>query len=150
MIWRTHLAITVFAILIFIPNISYPLIFSIVALFASLVVDIDSYCSLIGNKKIARPLQFFTQHRGIIHSLTFAIVLSLIISFFSPKIALPFFVGYGIHVFVDAFTVDGVQPFWPYKAESRGLLKTGRHSEAVLFLFFVLLDLFMAYLVFFG
>ena len=147
MIWRTHLAITVFAILIFIPHINYPLIFSVVALFASLLVDVDNYCSLIGNRNIARPLQFFTKHRGIIHSLTFAIVLSLLISVFSPKLALPFFVGYGIHVFVDSFTKDGVQPFWPYKGESRGVLRTGSQSEAVLFLLFVLLDLFMAFVI---
>ena len=143
------MAITVFAILIFIPNIDYPIYFAAVALLACMLVDIDSYYSYVGNVAIFRPLQIFTKHRGMIHSITLAVILSILLLFLSPKIALPFFVGYGLHVFVDSFTLEGVMPFWPYKGESKGIMHTGKHSESVIFFFFVLLDLFMAFVVFF-
>jgi len=147
--FKTHIAIAVFAILIFIPHIDYPLIFSIVALVASVLPDIDSFHSRVGNNIIAKPLQFMTKHRGIIHSLTMAVLISLIISFFSPLIALPFFLGYAIHVFTDSFTVDGIVPFWPYKGESKGFLKTGKYSEMALFVVFIVLDLVLTAILFF-
>ena len=145
MIWRTHLAITLLFVLIFIPHINYPIIFSIVALLACLLVDIDTYYSYVGNVVLLRPLQFFTKHRGMIHSLTLAILLSILIALVSPEIALPFFLGYGLHVFVDSFTVDGIRPFWPYKGESKGLARTGAGFENIIFVVFLLLDLLVAY-----
>jgi membrane-bound metal-dependent hydrolase YbcI (DUF457 family) len=143
MLLRTHLAITAFAILVFIPHITYPLIFSIVCLIASLIPDIDTYFSSVGGSILAKIVQFFTKHRGMIHSLSFAILLSIALGILSPLLALPFFLGYGLHVFVDAFTIEGVTPFWPYSRESKGLIKTGKYSDMIIFISFVILDLFM-------
>lgn len=140
MIFRTHLVITIFAILIFIPLVEHKIIFGIVALISSSIPDIDTYFSRVGKNKFARVLQFFTKHRGMIHSITFAIFISLIISFIFPILGLPFFLGYSLHIFADSFTIDGVQPFWPYKKESKGFVKTGKYSELAVFIIFLILD----------
>jgi len=151
MLRRTHLAIAIFIMLLFVKyiNYNYKLSFIVIFLIATLLPDIDTYFSWIGSKKVARPIQFFTKHRGFIHSLTFAVIVSAIFAFFIPVIALPFFLGYSIHVFLDSFTVDGIQPFWPYDKISSGKIKVGKFSELSLFVFFVVGDILLFIFLFF-
>ncbi len=146
MMSRTHIAIAIFAMLLFIKHVDYKVTFIFVTLIATLLPDVDCYFSKLGKKKIARPIQFITRHRGVFHSFTFAILISLILSLFplTSIFALPFFLGYGLHVLVDSFTVEGVHPFWPYKKISSGKLKTGKVSELSLFIFFIVVDALLA------
>ncbi len=144
MLIRTHLAIAVFVMLLFIQHVNNPLIFVVVTLIATMLPDIDSAFSTLGKGKQWAILQFFVEHRGPIHSFTFCIIVALVLSFFFPSLAFGFFLGYGSHLFVDSFTKEGIVPFWPYDKKSKGPLKTGGVLESGVFLMFLLIDVFLA------
>jgi len=144
---RTHLAITAFFILLFLPHVYNPALFIFVAVIATLIPDIDSGFSTLGKKGIFRILQFFTKHRGIIHSFSFCLVISFILAFIFPSISLAFFLGYALHLIADSFTQEGITPFWPYSKTSGGIIRTGGRIESSLFLIFVVLDLVLLVLI---
>jgi len=141
MLLRTHLAIMVLAIALFVGAVDAQLLFIFVALIATLLPDIDTGFSTIGKHKGFRFFQFFVRHRGIIHSFTFCIAISIVLAFFWPSVSFGFFLGYGLHLFVDSFTPEGIMPFWPYKKKSSWHFKTGSLVETSLFLIFILLDI---------
>jgi membrane-bound metal-dependent hydrolase YbcI (DUF457 family) len=143
MMLRTHLAISAFFILLMIPYVNEPAIFSCVAVFSTILPDIDSRFSSIGRKTISRILQFFTKHRGVIHSFTFMMFLTLIFALFAPVIALPFFLGYALHLIADSFTPAGIRAFYPSKSMMKGKLKTGGKIEMMVFSALVAADIFM-------
>jgi len=143
MLIKTHLAITLCAILLFFPYVNLKLIFIIVALISTFIPDIDSSSSKLGHYKIFRPFQFFIKHRGIFHNFLFLILITLVFVLFFPIIALPFFLGYGLHLLADSFTIKGIKPFFPFKKLVSGKIKTGGRSEVTVFVLFVLLDLFL-------
>lgn len=147
MLLRTHLAITVFGILVLINNVNNKIVFAVVALIATFIPDVDSRYSSIGRKRINRVLQFFTRHRGITHSLVFLILVTFGILLFSNVIALGFFLGYGLHLFSDSFTKDGIKPFYPFfpKLKSSGGISTGGRIEIIIFVLFVVLDLVLVF-----
>ena len=90
---------------------------------------------------MARVLQFFTKHRGIIHSFTFLFILTLIFVLFFPVVALGFFLGYGSHLLADSFTIIGITPFWPYRGKSFGKVHTGGKTEIIVLVSFIILNL---------
>ena len=143
MLIRTHLAIAVFAMLLFVQHVNNPLVFVFVALIATMLPDIDCAFSTLGKSKWFRFLQFFIDHRGPVHSLTFCLVISFILAFFLPTLVFGFFLGYAIHLFSDSFTKEGIMPFWPYHKKSSWRLKTGGILESGVFLFFLLVDVFL-------
>ena len=143
MLIRTHLAIAVFAMLLFVQHVNNKLVFVFVALIATMLPDIDCAFSTLGKSKGWRFLQFFIDHRGPIHSLTFCLVISVIFAFFLPTLAFGFFLGYSVHLFADSFTKEGIMPFWPYLGKSAWRLKTGGVLESGVFLFFHLVDVFL-------
>jgi len=110
-------------------------------LLATFIPDIDSRFSTIGQKKIARLLQIFTKHRGMIHSFTFLLTITLVLVLFFPVVALGFFLGYASHLFADSFSVDGIMPFYPSKKKSCGVVRTGGRSEIIVFVIFIIADL---------
>jgi len=141
---RTHLAITVLAVLLFLQHISGVFgksVFVVVALAATYIPDIDTAFSTIGRFKGARIIQFFVKHRGLFHSFTFCILVSAVLAFSFPILALPFFLGYGLHLFADSFTVEGIKPFWPSHKSSNWVVRTGGISETSLFGLFIVADL---------
>ncbi len=141
MIWKTHLAIGLAIALYFSNHVNKPLIFVPVVLLSSLFPDIDSRFSYIGKRTLFRPVQAVSSHRGIIHSYTICIALSLSMAFIYPVLALPFFLGYSFHLFADSFTSQGIRPFWPLRAVSKGAITTGGKIEKAIFYTFVLMDL---------
>ena len=141
MLIRTHLSITLFFILLLISSIEHKLVFVMVALISTFIPDIDSRFSTLGKKKMLRILQFFIKHRGIIHSFTFLFIITLFFVLFFPIIALGFFLGYGLHLLADSFTIEGIKPFYPYNKKSSGRIRTGGKSETSLLVFFVIADL---------
>lgn len=149
MLLRTHLALVVFAIILFVGHVNNQLLFVFVTLVATMLPDIDSAFSTLGRKRGFRILQFFVVHRGPIHSFSFCILISLVLAFFFPVVSFGFFLGYGLHLFVDSFTKEGIIPFWPYPRKSNWRLKTGSLLEGSLFLIFVFLDLILAVFMFF-
>lgn len=137
---KTHLAITVLAILLFWQHVSLKIPFVLVALAATFLPDIDTAFSTLGKFKGFRFLQFLTKHRGMFHSFTFCVAVSLLLAMFIPSIAFAFFLAYSLHLFADSFTVEGIKPFWPYNKTSSWRVRTGGRIETGIFVFFFLLD----------
>jgi inner membrane protein len=129
------------AVLLFLPHISGKFVFIFVALIASLLPDIDTGFSFVGKFKANRIIQFFVRHRGIFHSFTFCIVVAFLLAVFIPVLALPFFLGYSLHLFADSFTIEGIKPFWPFKKLLFWKLRTGSLTETSLFVSFLIVDL---------
>ncbi len=144
MLIKTHFLITIIGILILISNVEHKVVFVIVALMATFIPDIDSRYSVVGRRKINRILQFFTKHRGITHSFVFLILITVLLVYVLPIIALGFFLGYGLHLFGDSFTLNGIQAFYPIsKKKASGPITTGRKFEKVLFVILLFLALFI-------
>jgi len=143
MLAKTNLVVTLFFILLFISSVEKKIIFVLVALIATFIPDIDSRYSTLGKKKTFRVLQFFTKHRGIIHSFTFVFLITLLFVLFLPIIALPFFLGYSVHLFLDSFTVHGITPFYPFKMKYKGKISTGGKVETGIFAVFVIADVLL-------
>jgi len=140
---RSHLALGLAGILFFLPSITYKAAFVIVVLIATLLPDIDSMHSFLGNRWYLRPLQWATKHRGVLHSFSFCLFVSILLCFITPILSLPFFLGYSIHLFADSFTQEGIRPFWPFKDEISGSVTTGGNIEKGLFYGVLLLDLIL-------
>ena len=140
MLLKTHYVIIIFFILLFLPSVEHKLVFIITALIATQIPDIDSRYSKLGHKKLARILQIFTKHRGMIHSFTFLLGLTFILILFFPILGFGFFLGYGIHLLADSFTIEGIRQFYPFKGRSCGKIETGGKVEILVFLGFIVLD----------
>jgi membrane-bound metal-dependent hydrolase YbcI (DUF457 family) len=143
--YKTHLVIGVFFILLLLPHVEHQLLFISVVLISSLLPDIDSVNSKIGSKKVMRIIQIFTKHRGIFHSFTFCILVSIILAMVYPPLALGFFVGFSSHLFFDSFTIEGIRPFWPMKKEIQGKVTTdGRIERGIFYGFAIASGLLLA------
>ena len=148
MIKRTHLAVGLAFALLFLPRINNKIIFLPVVLICSLLPDIDHPNSYLGHHKLFRPLQWASKHRGIFHSFTLCIIISILFAFFLPVLALPFFLGYSAHLAADSFTLDGITPLWPWKRTSNGFLRTGGKTESSIFILFIALDIILLFRLF--
>lgn len=146
MLIRTHLAISILFILLLFPFFESKILFCAILIVSAFLPDIDSSRSKIGKIFLLRPFQLFFGHRGILHSFTFALMLSLLIFFFSQEASIAFFLGYGLHLLADSLTFMGIAPFYPISKKWKGLIKTGGWSEAIIFMILVLLDLGLVYL----
>ncbi len=149
MLLRTHLAFAVLMIALFVKHVNNQWIFIVMVLIATILPDLDTGFSSWGRHWIFRPLQFFVKHRGISHSLTTAILLSILLAVFWPFLSLGFFIGYSVHILLDSFTKDGVQPFWPLKTRSSGFISSGGRIEDSIFVFLILVDVVLIILAFF-
>lgn len=147
MLLRTHLAIAVLITLLFLPSVSDKLIFSAIVILATFLPDIDTGFSTIGKTTGTGVVRFFVRHRGVVHSFSFCVLVSLVFALFIPIITLPFFLGYSLHLFTDSFTIDGIRPFWPTKHNSKGFLKTGSFVETFLFIALLIIDIVVFLLV---
>ena len=143
MLLRTHLAISIFAILLFLPYVDAKFLFIFVALIASIIPDIDTGFSTIGRTTGTGIIRFFVKHRGAIHSFTIAIILSFLLAVVNPKLGLPFFIGYSSHLLGDSFTKEGIQAFWPVKKVSSWHIRTSSLTETSLFVIFSIIDLLL-------
>jgi len=143
MLTRTHLLITLFFVLLLINSVNpdYRIVFILVAIIAAYLPDIDTKFSVLGKKKTFRILQFFTKHRGMIHSFTFLAIITILFVLFLPVLALPFFLGYGLHLLADSFTITGIKLFYPFKKKTSWKIRTGGKSETIIFVAFLIADL---------
>jgi inner membrane protein len=144
MLLRTHLVFSIaFGIfLLEFMEVGSPEIFFLCLIFATAFVDIDTKNSKLGRKIYFRPIQFFTKHRGMIHSFLFAILVSVVISYFHRWAGVGFFAGYVSHLFLDFLTKEGIAIFWPISSKRFGLgIKVGGGIEEVLFISLVAVDI---------
>tara|TARA_Y100000034_G_scaffold31700_1_gene38792 strand:- start:2584 stop:3036 length:453 start_codon:yes stop_codon:yes gene_type:complete len=148
MLLKTHLAFAVLMIILFLEHVNHKFTFALLVLIATVLPDLDSGFSSWGRHLIFRPLQFFTKHRGIIHSFTFGVLVSVILAFFWPIASLGFFIGFSVHLICDSFTVDGIKPFWPLKMKSSGFIRSGGRVEESLFFGLIFVDVVLFFIIF--
>jgi len=148
MLGHTHLAFGVFLMLLFLPFAPSAGIFVAVILFASLLPDVDSETSIFGRRFIARPIQFFVRHRGVLHSFTFMFGVTGLLYVFYLEAALPFALGYGGHLIADMVTIAGIKPLWPFNLNLRGFIRTGGFLENIILFVIIVADLGLFYRMF--
>ncbi len=127
----------------FLPHVNDKVIFAITTMVATILPDFDKKLSFLRLDFWRRNNGETPNHRRFLHSYTFCILAAVLLAFFYPIIALPFFLGYSMHLFADSFTVKGIKPFWPLKYVSSGKITTGSKTEDVVFWVFVLIDVFL-------
>ncbi|HKL24088.1 MAG TPA: metal-dependent hydrolase [Candidatus Nanoarchaeia archaeon] len=150
MLLRTHIAISLFGILVFFSLFQEKAIFVLAVIVATLFPDIDCETSKLGRKGIFRPFQFFIKHRGFFHSFTFLILLVILcfifLENFRKEIIFGFLIGYGLHLIADSFTKKGVRFFYPLtkkKFRFLGGIRSGGKKEIVVFSFFIAIDIIL-------
>ncbi|MEN7982185.1 MAG: metal-dependent hydrolase [Nanoarchaeota archaeon] len=143
MLIRTHLIIALFFSLIFLNYFDNKLLFLIIVLISTFIPDIDSRFSKLGKIIIFRPLQFFAGHRKIFHSFLFLGLISFPLFFISKTIFYGFILGYGLHLFVDCFSVMGIKPFYPFEYKVRGFIRTGGFFETIWFYIFLFISFWL-------
>jgi inner membrane protein len=141
MLLRTHFVSAVFVFLLVYGFIGEKAMFLLFLLIATLLPDIDTKKSAIGKPLIFRPIQFIVSHRGIFHTLIFAIISSGIIFLFWKTAGIAFFMGYCLHLFLDCFTVSGIRMFWPVSNwKVSFLFRSGKLADEILFVLLLLID----------
>ena len=143
MLFRTHIVFSLMVYFLLSIFLSIPLYVLIFVLLATIFVDIDAQSSRVGNRWYLRPLQWMTRHRGILHSLFLAVLLSLVIGVVSLWAGFGFFVGYVSHLILDCFTKSGVGLFWPFGWKLKGFVRSGGIVEDVVFVLLLLGDVFI-------
>jgi len=143
MLLRTHLAISLFFILVCLSSVSSKLIFILFVLIGTIIPDIDSKKSFGGNFKILRPIQLLFTHRGFFHSLLFMVLVLIFLKYVFPVGMFGFFVGFLSHIIADIFTIEGIRVFYPFNFKFFGFVKTGELSETLFLLFVVVVDIFL-------
>jgi membrane-bound metal-dependent hydrolase YbcI (DUF457 family) len=101
---------------------------------SALLPDIDTATSFIGSK--IKPISFFLSHRKFFHSIVCAIIAASLVFNLTQnsEYALAFMIGYGSHLFLDAFTRGGTALFWPAKLMVKGPFKTRGLFDMLLFI----------------
>jgi len=143
MLFRTHILFSLAVYFVVAHFIEMPFFVLVFVLLAAAFVDIDAHGSIFGNRWYFRPLQWLTRHRGIVHSLIFALLLSLVIASVSQWAGFGFFVGYISHLFLDCWTKSGVKLLWPLGWKIKGPLKSGSWAEDVIFVLLFLGNIFI-------
>ncbi|MEX0920342.1 MAG: metal-dependent hydrolase [Candidatus Pacearchaeota archaeon] len=150
MLKKTHFIIGIFIALYFLPYVNYKVVFFPVVLLASLIPDLDSFISSRNKYNTIKTIKSKIS-KDFMHSYTLCVLISILLAFFYPILAFPFFLGYSFHLFLDSLTVEGISPFWPLKARTKGFITFGGKTEKtidVVFGIFILL-LILRYLFFF-
>ena len=148
MLLKTHLAFAILVIMFFFDHVNNSWVFTGLVLIATIIPDLDMNSSKLGRHLIFKPLQFFIKHRGVIHSFTTAVVISVVLSLFWPAASLGFFIGYSVHLICDSFTKEGIRPFWPLRAKSSGFISTGGRIEESLFFSLIFINIIFFFLIF--
>lgn len=155
MLLRTHLVIAILVYLLLLPVLPFALaekiIFLIFFLLATVFVDIDSKKSKIGKHWYLRPLQWVVSHRGIFHTLFFAVILSGVIYYFNKYAGLGFLAGYVLHLLLDCLTTYGVKLFWPvFNFKISFFIRSGGLIEEIIFVLVLLTDIGLSWKIFLG
>jgi membrane-bound metal-dependent hydrolase YbcI (DUF457 family) len=140
MLFKTHLTLGIFASLFFLPHVVYKLTFIPVVILASLLPDIGQLVPGLRSISLSRLARPAIGPRGFLHSFTFCFAVTLLFTWYSPILALPFFLGFGVHLIADSITVEGICPFWPFGTVSEGRFKIGGPTEHAFFLSMCLID----------
>jgi membrane-bound metal-dependent hydrolase YbcI (DUF457 family) len=136
MMMKTHLALGAAVALYFLPHVKDKVIFFPVVILATLLPDLSNLN--FWRKGKPRTLKKIPLFDYLFKTYTFCIGVTVLLALFYPLLALPFFLGYSFHLITDAFTPEGIQPFWPLGKRSTGRVKTGGTIDTTLFIVFVI------------
>jgi inner membrane protein len=151
MLFRTHIVFSLLIFLIFFKYLNLDfyskIIFGLFLFIGTIFVDIDSTKSKIGHYWFFRPIQWVFSHRGMIHSLLFCLVLSLVVYLFNKNAGIGFLIGYLSHLFMDLITKEGICLFWPASSTKFSLfgIKVGGIIEEIMFVLLLLFDIFIVF-----
>ena len=148
MLLRTHFTLAILILLLFLEQVEAKAIFVIMVLVGTIFPDLDDKDSSFGRYMVFRPFQMLFKHRGALHSLTFAALISIILAVFFPIVSFGFFLGYAVHLFADSFTRQGIQPFWPFKIKTAGPLATGGRIEESIFFTMIFINIAVFFIIF--
>ncbi|MEI6058407.1 MAG: metal-dependent hydrolase [archaeon] len=153
MLTRTHFVFSVFLclILFWINVVSVPnkILFLLFVIIGTIIVDIDSKKSFVGKIILFRPIQWVFSHRGMFHTILFAVLFSLVVAFFDRWLGVAFAFGYISHILLDCFTPAGVRLFWPLWDGKIGFgVRSGGLIEEILFVLLLLADLMIVFKMF--
>lgn len=138
MLFRTHLF---FSLLIGSLIFQYfeinPFFFVGLAVIGGMIPDIDKGSSKINNiLKITKPIAFMTRHRGMFHSLFFAVLVSGPFMLYSFTAGIALFIGYLGHMLIDSLNYAGIRWLHPIqKFHTKGFIETGSWGEHILTIF---------------
>ncbi len=145
MLFLTHLLLGIISFLLMRGYlIGNKILLLLLILLGSILPDIDESHSKLNQWGgiLGKIVAFFSKHRGMFHSLLFAVGLSAILGYFwSWNYGIALFIGYLSHLIGDALTPMGVQVFEPFlRFRIKGPIKTGSWMEwAVRILLMVLI-----------
>ena len=143
MLAKTHLAFGFLSALVAMPflNIESKIIFTSLVLLGSLFPDIDTPKSKISSyiPILPRIINLFLGHRGVFHSIFFAILIPYGITYLtSPAYGIAIFIGYISHLMIDGITEQGINFLNPIaKLRISGFIQTGTISEIVILLLII-------------
>ena len=139
MLFKTHM---LFSFIVALFTYEYfnlnPILFTIIVLVSSFIVDIDSTRSKAGKKlwMLSYPINFLFRHRGLFHSLLLWIVVVFLISLVS-KYWIAVLIGVLSHLILDSLTKQGINFFYPLTFKVKGFIKTGGILEWIVFVLIV-------------
>jgi len=145
MMFRTHLPFSLLFGSLFLgfAGINTVLFFILVAA-GSLIPDMDHKNSWINNRlKISKVLPYFTEHRGVMHSLILGFgMLAFVWIVFDKIYAVPLFIGFVSHILIDGLTPSGVNFLHPLgELHLRGFIDTGSWKESIIFLLILIFSI---------
>ena len=119
------------------------IIFFILVLLGSVLPDIDDGKSKIKKASgiLGSMISFLFKHRGIFHSLIFALGLFFLTKYvWRGYYAWGLFIGYLAHLLGDALTPMGIQFLYPFSSwKIRGPIKVGSLGEKVILFSLIIL-----------
>jgi inner membrane protein len=146
MMFITHIGFALLLGLLTVRFSSLPVnkyLFIATIIFASLLPDLDSGTSLIGNRFKLGSL--FLKHRGVIHSVAFLTGFSIVFFLLTENFYyfLAFAAGYLSHLLLDSMTPSGVAFFWPGKNRIRGSIRTTGLWDLLIFFVLIAADILL-------
>ncbi len=143
--FKTHLAIGLFLFLsvaFLVQDVEF-LFFGVIL--GAIFPDLD-----IKTSKSGRRLPYLAgmfKHRGILHSITPAIIFSFLLYLANlPMLGVGFLLGYLSHLAADSLTKKGIRWLYPLKKPvTKGVLRSGGIGDMMVFLFFSAADLILIF-----
>jgi inner membrane protein len=119
------------------------LVFMLIAIFGSMMPDIDNPSSKLG--KNIKIVGYVFKHRGFFHSLPSLILFTFISYRFLNVIwTFAFFLGYFSHLILDNMTYQGIYWLYPLKYRIKGFTKSKSLFEKAFFYVNVVTTLLLA------
>jgi membrane-bound metal-dependent hydrolase YbcI (DUF457 family) len=149
MLNKTHIAIGIFFMLFFINKVTHIWTYIFIFALATLLPNLDKGLTLGIGRKNDFGRAPTPRKRGMLHSFTFCLAVTVVLAWFLPTLSLPFFLAYGTHLIADSWTTEGIRPFWPARYIAKGSVRQGGSIEHMIFYSFVFADIILAWILLF-